>query len=69
MAASEVLPQSEQELRLMLRAYLLNHAVHEIGVELAARPDWLHVPLRGILSLLDVAHAAAASTAAPDIVT
>jgi maltose alpha-D-glucosyltransferase/alpha-amylase len=69
MTASEVLPQSEQELRLMLRAYLLNHAVHEIGVELAARPDWLHVPLRGILSLLDVAHAAAASTAAPDIVT
>jgi maltose alpha-D-glucosyltransferase/alpha-amylase len=41
-----------EEVRIMLPAYLFNEAMQELGRELASRPDWLHVPLRGILSLL-----------------
>jgi maltose alpha-D-glucosyltransferase / alpha-amylase len=50
---SPMLPQSEDELRRMLHAQLLEKAVYEIGYELDHRPDWLNVPVRGVLDLLD----------------
>jgi maltose alpha-D-glucosyltransferase/alpha-amylase len=54
MRGAQALPQSEEELQIMLPAYLLNKAMHEIGDELKHRPDWLHVPLQGVLSLIDI---------------
>ena len=33
--------------------YLLNKAVYEIGCELNNRPAWLHIPLQGLLQLLE----------------
>ena len=47
-----LLPDSPQELSLLLRAYLLDRAVYELGHELENRPDWLRVPLDGIVRLL-----------------
>jgi maltose alpha-D-glucosyltransferase/alpha-amylase len=49
----QALPQSPEELQIMLPAYLLNRAMLEVGHELQHRPEWLHVPLQGVLSLID----------------
>jgi len=29
---------------------VLDKALYEVGFELEARPDWLHIPLQGVLS-------------------
>ena len=50
---SPLLPQTEEEIRRMLHALLLDKAVYEIAYELDNRPDWLPVPVRGLLDLLD----------------
>ncbi len=50
----ETLAQSEQEVRVMLPAYVLNEAMHELDRALATRPDQIHIPLRGIVELLDM---------------
>lgn len=53
MATSDLLPRVEDELIFVLPAYLLNRAVYEVGGELIQRPKQLHIPLRGILELLE----------------
>jgi maltose alpha-D-glucosyltransferase/alpha-amylase len=37
---------SEDE--ILIRTYLLEKAVYELGYELNGRPDWVNIPLRGI---------------------
>jgi maltose alpha-D-glucosyltransferase/alpha-amylase len=46
------LPKSEEHLRILLDAFLLEKAVYEIGYELNNRPDWVRIPLHGVLGLL-----------------
>ncbi len=46
------LPKTAEELRVLLEAYLFEKAAYEIGWELANRPGWLRIPLRGLLGLL-----------------
>jgi maltose alpha-D-glucosyltransferase/alpha-amylase len=53
-SAAGILPKQETELRVLLDAYLLEKALYEVSYELNSRPDWLIVPLRGILQLLDL---------------
>ncbi|UCG82992.1 MAG: maltose alpha-D-glucosyltransferase [Dehalococcoidia bacterium] len=48
-----IVPQDKEELKILLNAYLLDKAIYEIGYELNNRPDWVQVPLRGILQLLE----------------
>ena len=55
MEESELLPSSREELTAMLDTYLLEKAVYELGYELNNRPDWVRVPLRGILQLVESA--------------
>jgi maltose alpha-D-glucosyltransferase/alpha-amylase len=47
------LPKSRTELRLMLDVYLLEKAVYELSYELNNRPDWVSVPIEGILELIE----------------
>jgi maltose alpha-D-glucosyltransferase/alpha-amylase len=35
----------------LLTAYLLDKALYELSYELNNRPDWVRIPLQGILSL------------------
>jgi len=53
MSKSGLLPEDDRELETLLRVYLLEKAVYELGYELNHRPEWLSIPIRGILSLLD----------------
>jgi maltose alpha-D-glucosyltransferase/alpha-amylase len=45
------LPKDPIELQVLLEAFLLEKAVYELGYELNNRPDWLKVPLQGLLQL------------------
>jgi maltose alpha-D-glucosyltransferase / alpha-amylase len=51
-AASAIIPQDEIDFHLVLDAYVLDKALYELGYELNNRPDWVSIPLTGILSLL-----------------
>lgn len=46
-------PAEAQEQRSLLDAFLLQKALYEVAYELNNRPDWVRIPLRGILSLMD----------------
>jgi maltose alpha-D-glucosyltransferase/alpha-amylase len=46
------LPQTREELQVLLDAHLLEKALYEIVYELNNRPEWLRIPLRGVLELL-----------------
>lgn len=45
------IPEASEELELLLQTYLLEKAVYEVAYELNARPDWLRIPLRGVLQV------------------
>jgi maltose alpha-D-glucosyltransferase/alpha-amylase len=47
-----LLPQDEEELRLLLDIYVLEKAVYEVGYELNNRPQWVKIPLQGIEQVL-----------------
>ena len=49
---AEFLPSTEEELAMLLDIYLLEKGVYELGYELNNRPDWLRIPVRGLLQLL-----------------
>jgi maltose alpha-D-glucosyltransferase/alpha-amylase len=50
--ASPMIPADASDFQVVLDAYLLDKALYELGYELNNRPDWVHIPLSGILSLL-----------------
>jgi len=45
-------PQSQEDLELQLTTMLLEKALYELRYELNLRPDWVRIPLRGILDLV-----------------
>ena len=47
------LPRSRDELRILCDAFLLQKAIYELNSELHQRPEWLHIPLHGLLQLLE----------------
>ncbi|MDQ3118387.1 MAG: maltose alpha-D-glucosyltransferase [Verrucomicrobiota bacterium] len=51
-AGAPFIPQDEDDLQVMLEAYLLDKAVYEVGYELNNRPDWVVIPIRGIKHIL-----------------
>jgi maltose alpha-D-glucosyltransferase/alpha-amylase len=51
-AGAPFIPPDEDDLQVMLEAYLLDKAVYEVGYELNNRPDWVVIPIRGIKHIL-----------------
>ncbi len=51
---SPLLPENHDDLKILLDAYLMEKAVYELGYEINNRPDWLKIPLQGILQMLEV---------------
>ena len=49
---TKILPPDHADLQVLLDAFLLEKAVYEVGYELNNRPDWLSIPLRGVLQLI-----------------
>jgi maltose alpha-D-glucosyltransferase/alpha-amylase len=45
-------PPSKRQVRQLLAFFVLEKAVYEVGYELANRPDWAGIPIRGILDIL-----------------
>jgi maltose alpha-D-glucosyltransferase/alpha-amylase len=48
-----LLPDHAGQLRILLDAFLLERSIYEIGYELNNRPEWLKIPLQGLLQLMD----------------
>ena len=49
---AQFLPRSAEEVGVLLNSYLMEKAVYELGYELNNRPEWLKIPIAGILGLL-----------------
>jgi maltose alpha-D-glucosyltransferase/alpha-amylase len=45
-------PQNAEDLDLQLSTMLLEKALYELRYELNSRPDWVRIPLRGILEVV-----------------
>jgi maltose alpha-D-glucosyltransferase/alpha-amylase len=52
-AGSGLIPKEPAQANAMLHIYLLDKAIYELGYELNNRPDWVSIPLRGVIGLLD----------------
>ena len=46
------MPKSRDEVNLLLNVFLLEKGVYELNYELNNRPDWVNVPITGILEIL-----------------
>lgn len=51
--SADLLPRAQEDVRVLLDALLLDKAIYELGYELNNRPDWVRIPLDGILQLLE----------------
>ena len=51
--ATDLLPHSKDELKVLFDVHLLEKAVYEIRYELKHRPSWLKIPFRAIMKLLE----------------
>ena len=49
---AEFVPGDLAEQRMLLNAFLLHKALYEVAYELNNRPDWVRIPLGGILGLI-----------------
>lgn len=52
-AANQPFVPSPDERQPLLDAFLLHKALYEVAYELNNRPDWVRIPLRGILKLIN----------------
>jgi maltose alpha-D-glucosyltransferase/alpha-amylase len=53
MEDTPILPQTREGIKVILDAYLLDKAIYEVNYELNNRPDWVGLPLQGILQVLE----------------
>jgi len=52
-ATAPFLPQQADELRILLAAYMIERGLMEIEYELQHRPEWIRIPVYGILGQLN----------------
>ncbi|MEX2380947.1 MAG: maltose alpha-D-glucosyltransferase [Opitutales bacterium] len=50
---TQLIPTDKEEFKVLLEASLIEKAVYELSYELNNRPAWAHIPLRGILELVE----------------
>ncbi len=43
------IPKDEKSRGMLLRNYTLEKAIYEVGYEMGSRPNWLRIPIRGVL--------------------
>ncbi|HLF76573.1 MAG TPA: maltose alpha-D-glucosyltransferase [Dehalococcoidia bacterium] len=55
MKKANLLTAPQEEVELLLDVFVLEKAVYELAYELNNRPDWLAVPLQGIIELVQAA--------------
>jgi maltose alpha-D-glucosyltransferase/alpha-amylase len=48
-----LVPPHENDLHALLTAYTLDKALYEVRYDLAHRPSWAHIPLHGIVQILE----------------
>jgi maltose alpha-D-glucosyltransferase/alpha-amylase len=53
--SASFVPQSREELAVLLDVYVITKAVYELGYELNNRPSWLRIPLQSVSKLLEAA--------------
>jgi maltose alpha-D-glucosyltransferase/alpha-amylase len=51
-ASTRIVPTNDGELELLLSVFLYEKVIYEIGYELNNRPDWVEIPMRGMLALV-----------------
>jgi maltose alpha-D-glucosyltransferase/alpha-amylase len=49
---SVFLPRSRDEMKVLLDLFILEKAIYEIAYELNNRPEWVRVPIRGVLEII-----------------
>jgi len=59
-ADAPFLPADRAQFSVLLESFTLDKALYELLYELNNRPDWVRIPLQGILALIDREHRAAA---------
>jgi maltose alpha-D-glucosyltransferase/alpha-amylase len=47
------LPDSREQLKTLLDISMLEKVIYELGYEMNNRPEWVKIPLEGILQLLE----------------
>jgi len=52
-SAGDILPTDEKELTVLLDVLLIEKAMYELRYEIDNRPDWVRVPIKGILDLME----------------
>jgi maltose alpha-D-glucosyltransferase/alpha-amylase len=50
---ADLLPDDWDDVALLLNVHLLEKGLYELSYEIDNRPDWVAIPLRGILGILD----------------
>lgn len=50
---NRLLPEKIEDIRILLEAYLIHKAIYELNYELNTRPEWVSIPLKGILMITD----------------
>jgi maltose alpha-D-glucosyltransferase/alpha-amylase len=56
-APADVLPPSRTARDVLLHAFVADKALYELGYELNSRPEWVHIPLSGLLRIHETIHA------------
>jgi maltose alpha-D-glucosyltransferase/alpha-amylase len=52
MTNSNLVPPVANDFRTLLRLYLLDKALYELRYELNNRPDWVIIPVTGLISTI-----------------
>jgi len=52
-SAGDILPTDEKELTVLLDVLLIEKVMYELRYEIDNRPDWVRVPIKGILDLME----------------